>query len=1350
MAILGAGDGEKQMTESSSNSSNRDVITADQETAALGQVPFPNPGGEQPAPLVRLDSKPPKTAQEKEEEQQDGQDAFSHLPEHEATILRRQLETPPVKVTYFRLYRYATTNDKIIIFVSSIAAIVAGAVLPLMTVIFGQLTGSIGNFSSGNSADLSSFSDTVNHLTLYFVYLAIGEFVTIYIATVGFIYAGEHMAAKIREEYLAGILRQNIAYFDARGAGEITTRITADTNLVQDGISEKVGLTLTALATFVTAYIIGFVKYWKLTLILTSTIVAIVVTMGTLGKLIVKWQKESLAAYAEGGTVAEEVISSIRNAVAFGTQDKLALQYDKHLTEAEKSGFKMKAILGSMIGFLMTFVYLNYSLSFWQGSRYLVWGEIGLNQVVTILLAVMIGAFSLGNVAPNIGAFTTATAAGVKIFSTIDRVSPLDPKSETGKKLDTVEGNVELRNIRHIYPSRPEVVIMEDVSLVIPAGKTTALVGASGSGKSTIVGLVERFYDPVGGSVFLDGHNVQDLNLRWLRQNISLVSQEPTLFATTIANNIGHGLIGTPYENATGKELQDLVENAARMSNAHDFITQLPEGYETNVGERGFLLSGGQKQRIAIARAIVSDPKILLLDEATSALDTKSEGVVQAALDVAAKGRTTIVIAHRLSTIKTADNIVVMSQGRIVEQGTHDALLENRSAYYNLVEAQRIAQETERKNEDEISILDEKDAQLLTPGMEKGEEDFEVDPNDLTLGRTKTGKSESSKILEERGEEKAQKYTLWTLIRLVGSFNKPEMGWMVFGLFWAIICGGGNPTQSVFFAKSIMALSLPKDQYPELRSEANFWSWMYFMLAMVQLISFLAQGTAFAYCSERLVHRARDQSFRYMLRQDIEFFDREENTAGALTSFLSTETNHLAGMSGTTLGTILLVTTTLAACCVVALAVGWKLALVCIATVPILLGCGFFRFWMLARFQTTAKKAYEKSASYACEATSAIRTVASLTREDDVWQHYHDQLVSQRVKSLNSVIWSSTLYAASQSLTFLCMALGFWYGGTLISSGEYNGFQFFLVFTAVIFGSQSAGTIFSFAPDMGKAKHAAAELKILLDRKPKIDTWSTEGKVLETMEGSIEFRDVHFRYPTRPEQPVLRGLNLTVKPGQYVALVGASGCGKSTSIAMLERFYDPLVGGVYADGHEISSLNINNYRSHLALVSQEPTLYQGTIRDNILLGADTKPEDVPEEAIIQACKDANIYDFILSLPEAFNTVVGNKGSMLSGGQKQRIAIARALLRNPKVLLLDEATSALDSESEKVVQAALDLAAKGRTTIAVAHRLSTIQKADMIFVFDQGRVVENGTHNELLAQKGRYFELVNLQSLGKQQ
>lgn len=689
-----------------------------------------------------------------------------------------------------------------------------------------------------------------------------------------------------------------------------------------------------------------------------------------------------------------------------------------------------------------------------------------------------------------------------------------------------------------------------------------------------------------------------------------------------------------------------------------------------------------------------------------------------------------------------------MSQGRIVEQGTHNALIEKQGAYFNLVEAQRIAAENEGKDLEDMPLEEEKDANLLEKTPTQHSIGYQEDPADLKLGRTATGKSASSMALKDRKPEQQHQYSLGTLIRVVASFNKSDWMYMTLGLIFSIIAGGGNPTSAVFFAKSITALSLPPAEYGELRSQANFWSWMFFMLALVQLLSFLVHGAAFAFCSERLVHRARLQAFRYMLRQDIAFFDKEENTAGALTSFLSTETTHLSGMSGVTLGTILTVSTTLIAGFIVSLAVGWKLALVCISTVPVVLACGFFRFWLLARFQAFSKKAYEKSASYACEATSAIRTVASLTREDDVHANYHEQLAGQQRASLISVLKSSLLYAASQSFMFLCMALGFWYGGTLIGSREYDIFQFFLCFMAVVFGAQSAGTIFSFAPDMGKAKHAAQELKTLFDRKPAIDNWSQDGGRLPNVEGHIEFRDVHFRYPTRPEQPVLRGLNLTVKPGQYVALVGASGCGKSTTIALLERFYDPLVGGVYLDGKEVASLNIADYRSHIALVSQEPTLYQGTVRENILLGADRG--DVAEEDLVKACRDANIYDFVMSLPDGMNTVVGSKGSMLSGGQKQRIAIARALLRQPKVLLLDEATSALDSESEKVVQAALDKAARGRTTIAVAHRLSTIQKADMIYVFDAGRIVENGTHYELLAKKGRYFELVNLQSLGKTQ
>ncbi|KYK57772.1 hypothetical protein DCS_04785 [Drechmeria coniospora] len=1031
----------------------------------------------------------------------DPDEPYRHLPPHQAQILKRQVFTPTLKKGFGDIYRYSSRNDVLILIVSAICAIASGAALPLMTVIFGNLQDTFQQyFYSGGQMTYDDFISEMTKYVLYFVYLAIGEFVVTYICTVGFIYVGEHISAKIREHYLQSCMRQNIGFFDKLGAGEVTTRITSDTNLIQDGISEKVSLTLAAIATFVTAFVIGFISYWKLTLILSSTVFALVFNIGAGSSYMLKNNKFSLESYAQGGSLADEVISSIRNTVAFGTQDRLAKQYDKHLAKAEHYGFRMKSAMAVMVAGMMLILFLNYGLAFWQGSKFLIEGIIPLSKVLIIMMAVMIGAFNLGNVTPNIQAFTTALAAAAKIFNTIDRESPLDPSDDKGDRVENLQGDIRLEHIRHIYPSRPEVVVMDDVSLVIPAGKTTALVGASGSGKSTIVGLVERFYDPVEGSVYLDGKDISTLNLKWLRQQMSLVSQEPTLFGTTIFNNIRHGLIGTKHEGEGEEKQRELVVEAAIKANAHDFITSLPEGYETNVGERGFLLSGGQKQRIAIARAVVSDPKILLLDEATSALDTKSEGVVQAALETAAAGRTTITIAHRLSTIRDAHNIVVMSDGRIVEQGTHDELLEKKSAYWNLVSAQHIAT-AETMTAEEEEELNRKEEELLVRKMSNKEGGYVADPDDdiaAKLGRTSTQKSASSVALQRGTPEETKKYGVWTLMKVIMSFNKPEWQLMVIGLVFSAICGGGNP--------------------------------------------------------------------------------------------------------------------------------------------------------------------------------------------------------------------------------------------------------FFLCFMAIIFGAQSAGTIFSFAPDMGKAHHAAQELKELFDRQPTIDSWSEEGARLEEVEGHIEFRDVHFRYPTRPQQPVLRGLNLAIRPGQYVALVGASGCGKSTTIALLERFYDPLAGGVFIDGKEISTLNVNDYRSHIALVSQEPTLYQGSIRENILLG--TAKEEVSDEDVEFACREANIYDFIVSLPDGFNTVVGSKGALLSGGQKQRIAIARALIRDPRILLLDEATSALDSESEHVVQAALDKAAKGRTTIAVAHRLSTIQKADVIYVFDQGRIVEAGTHSVLMNKNGRYAELVNLQSLAK--
>jgi ATP-binding cassette subfamily B (MDR/TAP) protein 1 len=1230
-----------------------------------------------------------------------------------------------------------------------LCAIASGAAMPSMTIIFGGMQDVFQDYFYEETS-YEEFEDRITEYVLYFVYLGVGQFVASYISTVAYIYVGEHITSKIRRRYLESCLRQNIGFFDKMGAGEVTTRLTADMTLIQAGISEKVSMTLAALSTFITAFVIGFVHSWKLTLILSCTVVAWVIHTAVCANFMVGNMQMSLAAYAQGGGMAHEVLSSVRNVVAFGTQDRLASRYQVHLGTAEMYGFRFKSAVGMILSGLQLIMFLGYGLAFWQGSKFLTNGEIDLRELLIVLMSVMAGAFVLGNVAPNMQAFTTAIAASSKIFGIIDRPSPIDAENDDfgERPTEATIGNLRLENVHHIYPSRPDVVVMKDISLDIPAGKTTAIVGPSGSGKSTIVGLIERFYDPTGGKIYLDGRDISTLNVSWLRQQMALVGQEPVLFSASIYDNIAHGLLGSKFEHESNESKRERIYEAAKQANAHTFIMDLDDGYDTDVGQRGFLLSGGQKQRIAIARAIVSDPKILLLDEATSALDSKSEGIVQEALNVAARGRTTISIAHRLYTIKDADNIVVMTDGAIVEQGKHEELLINKdSVYAGLVEAQNLAHEVQAGSASPDEQVANKIEATKSGVSEKAIDKTNTHHVQSALGPANASGQNGAVIAQQVSGPK--QYSLWTLIKFIVRFNATDWKLMVLGSFFSLICGLGNPTTAVLFAFQVDILSRPMPQYDpgEVKSDSDFWSAMYVMLAFVLCLAYAVQGIAFAKTSERLIHKVRDAAFRTLLRQDIEFFDRKENSTGALMSLLSTETTHVAGLSGVTLGSLIVAVVTLVSCCALGLAIGWKLTLVCMATLPITITCGFLQFWSVTYFQQRAATAYMASTAYASEAISSIRTVASLRRERDLLSTYQTSLKSQQRRSLVAILKTSSLFAASQSLLFFCLALAFWYGSTLLGRREYDIFKFFLCFMAILFGAQNVTLIFSFAPDMGKAHSAAKALKALFDQVPKIDTWAaaTEKKeAVALVSGEIEFRDVHFRYPTRPDQPVLQGLSFSIKPGQYVALVGASGCGKSTALALLERFYDPDQGRILIDGKDISSLDINSYRFHLALVSQEPTLYQGTIRDNILLG--TPSEDVSNEVIEEAARQANLLDFIKSLPEGFNTVVGNRGSLLSGGQKQRVAIAHALIRDPRILLLDEATSALDTESEHVVQAALDNAAKGRTTIAIAHRLSTIQRADVIYFFDKGRIVESGTHTELMRRQGLYAELVKLQTL----
>ncbi|KAG6377083.1 P-loop containing nucleoside triphosphate hydrolase protein [Boletus reticuloceps] len=1316
---------------------------------------------------------------------------------------------PPVGLT--QLFRYATPLELFLNAIGLVAAAAAGAAQPLMSLIFGRLT---QDFVSFGTAEAAYYQQTNNATALqelqvaaaqfrstaaldasYLVYIGIGTLVCTFTYTVIWVYTGEVNAKRIRERYLQAILRQDIAYFDSVGAGEVATRIQTDTHLVQQGISEKVPLAVSFISAFITGFVLAYARSWRLALAMSAVLPCIGITGALMNKFVSKLVQASLKHVADGGTLAEEVISSVRTTHAFGTQKTLTTLYDTHIQRASIVDAKAAIYNGAAFGAFFFILYSAYALAFQFGTTLINQGygkfrdlppsiasssltflpTANAGDVVNVLLAILIGSFSLALLAPEMQAVTNGRGAAAKLFATIERVPAIDSSDPSGLKPDEVVGEISLEDVRFNYPSRPDVPIVKGINITFTAGKTAALVGASGSGKSTIISLIERFYDPLSGSVQLDGVDIRHLNIKWLRSQIGLVSQEPTLFATSVRGNVAHGLINTPYEHLPEEDKFKLIKEACIKANADGFISKLPNGYDTLVGERGFLMSGGQKQRIAIARAIVSDPRILLLDEATSALDTQSEGIVQDALDKASAGRTTITIAHRLSTIKDADCIYVMGEGLVFEMGTHTELLaDENSAYSRLVNAQKLRETKEV--EDSVSTA----AVSVEVDAEKDVEE------ELSLARKGTIQSVASDLAKQRNDERKHKevdennYSMFYLFARIGLLNREGLWRYAAGSFCAMMTGMVYPLFGIIFGefpcfdpwshthiplgRAISGFSEPDPSVRRYDGNRNgLW---FFIIAILSGFAICFQTYFFTSTAAALTSKMRSASFKAILRQDsrfsllcvlllvyivlltVEYFDKDEHSTGSLTASLSENPQKINGLAGVTLGTIVQSLTTLIGGSIIGLVFAWKPALVGMACIPFLISTGYIRLRVVVLKDQQNKRAHESSAHLACEAAASIRTVASLTREEDCLRLYSESLDGPLRNSNRTTKWSSLLYAFSQSITFYVIALVFWYGARLVSYLELSTMAFFVSLMSTTFGAIQAGNIFAFVPDISSARSAAAAIVKLIDSTPEIDAESTAGKTFEAekVRGQIRFENIHFRYPTRPGVPVLRDLSFKVEPGTYVALVGASGCGKSTVIQMMERFYDPLSGQILLDGQPINEFSVQEYRKEIALVSQEPTLYAGTVQFNILLGA-TKPEsEVTQEEIEAACRDANILDFIRSLPDGFDTQVGGKGSQLSGGQKQRIAIARALLRNPKVLLLDEATSALDSNSEKVVQEALDQAAKGRTTIAIAHRLSTIQNADCIYFIKEGRVSEAGTHDELLSLRGGYYEYVQLQAL----
>jgi ATP-binding cassette subfamily B (MDR/TAP) protein 1 len=980
----------------------------------------------------------------------------------------------------------------------------------------------------------------------------------------------------------------------------------------------------------------------------------------------------------------------------------------------------------------------------------------------------------LSQAAPFLRSFDAATVAFAKLETDMNRPTEIDGTLEdNGTLASDFSGSIEFRNVSFAYVSRPDNAVLQDLSFVCPAGQQTAIVGLSGSGKSTVASLIARLYNSSQGEVLLDGRDVKDLSVRSVRGMISLVQQEPCLLSRSILENIALGLVSSPKHEhlrdallseslskvakavrdgqelrqaahsygAQVQEIIDLVLNAAELADAAGFIDRLDEGYGTSVGGKGNLISGGQKQRISLARALIKDPRILILDEATASLDSASELRIQRALEKVALGRTVITVAHRLSTIRNADNIIVMRQGRLVEQGCHQELIATDGAYAGLVRLQGL---NVNAGEDVESVLSTASTENLP---EKSEAIETSTAAEIADAKDKAAEPQTD---DASASAKAGDQSFAATVRSMGALFRPYSFALILATTGAIIIGGTYCASAAIFGNVVGKLSYCETPQA-IRDAGQLFGLLFFMLAIVEFLANFLSWSLFGWVAEQIIYKVRVLSLRSILEQDLAWHESKDRNPSLLLGLISQDSNALNGLAGSVICTILSIVVSLIATITMTHIIAWKIAVVCLAVVPLLLGAGYMRVTTVAAFEEKHLEAFADSNAITIEAVNSMKTLQCYSLEHEILGTYRRSLQEPMRQITKQSAWANLWLAVGYGLSNFLYALAYWWGSTRIIAGEYTQTQFFIVQLALLVSSQLWGQAFALAPDVSRALSATRRLLNVLELGstknlsaslqpcPDIEAPSSASEKASSSPpggASIMFKNVQFSYPARPDTRVLHGLDIAIRPGQFAALVGPSGAGKSTIISLIERLYAPGSGSVEINGRDIAYGDAS-FRHEIAYVPQQSVIFNGTVRFNLTLGARPEQKKVSQEQLEEACKLANIHDAILAMPDGYDSDCGPNGDRLSGGQKQRLAIARALVRKPQLLLLDESTSALDAESERLLQDGLEKASRGMTVVAIAHRLYTIRKADVIFLIEEGRCVDQGTHAQLVQRSESY-------------
>ncbi|MBA0629633.1 hypothetical protein Godav_024155 [Gossypium davidsonii] len=1296
--------------------------------------------------------------------------------------------------------------------VGSVAAAAHGTALVVYLHYFAKIVHVLGIGSSLPEPErLDEQIDRFRELALTIVYIAAGVFAAGWIEVSCWILTGERQTAVIRSKYVQVLLNQDMSFFDTYGNnGDIVSQVLSDVLLIQSALSEKVGNYIHNMATFFSGLIIGFINCWEIVLITLATGPFIVAAGGISNQPSIRVSTVENDANIHIVFIFLQAVSYIRTLYAFTNETLAKYSYATSLQATLRYGILISLVQGLGLGFTYGLAICSCALQLWVGRFLVTHHRAHGGEIITALFAIILSGLGLNQAATNFYSFDQGRIAAYRLFEMISRSS--SGSNQEGNMSPSLQGNIEFRNVYFSYLSRPEIPILSGFYLTVPAKKAVALVGRNGSGKSSIIPLMERFYDPTLGEVLLDGENIKNLKLEWLRSQIGLVTQEPALLSLSIKDNIAYGRDAT----------LDQIEEAAKIAHAHTFISSLERGYETQVGRAGLALTEEQKIKLSIARAVLLNPTILLLDEVTGGLDFEAERTVQEALDLLMLGRSTIIIARRLSLIRNADYIAVMEEGQLVEMGTHDELLALDGLYAELLkceEAAKLPRRTPVRNYKETSTFQiEKESSSIysfqessspkfikspslqrvpggfrahdgafnsqespkahSPPPEKMQENgLPVDGGDkepsirrqdsfemrlpelpkLDVQTTQRPKSSGSDpespvsplLTSDPKSERSHSQTFsrplshsgdipmkdkeahhreapsfWRLAQL--SFA--EWLYAVLGSIGAAIFGSFNPLLAYVIALIVTAYYRRQEPH-HLQDEVDRWCLIIACMGIVTVVANFLQHFYFGIMGEKMTERVRRMMFSAMLRNEVGWFDEEENNADTLSMRLANDATFVRAAFSNRLSIFVQDSTAVLVALLIGMLLHWRLALVAFATLPVL---------TVSAIAQGIQEMHRKASLVLEDAVRNIYTVVAFCAGNKVMELYRLQLKRILKKSFFHGMAIGFAFGFSQFLLFACNALLLWYTALCVKRRYMDlptAVKEYMVFSFATFALVEP---FGLAPYILKRRKSLTSVFEIIERVPKIEPDDNTALKPPNVYGSIELKNVDFCYPTRPEMLVLSNFSLKVNGGQTLAVVGVSGSGKSTIISLIERFYDPVAGQVLLDGRDLKTYNLRWLRNHLGLVQQEPIIFSTTIRENIIYAR----HNASEAEMKEAARIANAHHFISSLPHGYDTHVGMRGVDLTPGQKQRIAIARVVLKNAPILLLDEASSSIESESSRVVQEALDTLIMGnKTTILIAHRAAMMRHVDNIVVLNGGRIVEEGTHDSLVAKNGLYVRLM---------